>query len=243
MKILFTVSLCCFCLVARSEMSTWTLKTGETFEGEYVSLVSQKVAVRNRRGQTIHIPLDKFSEEDIRQFELINPPELVIDFTKSRERRRYPPILWGDEIPQSYRYDFSATIKQTSIMPYTHELFAELYLIGREVYGHKRILIDYAEAGFRLDGLNSSYELKNRKTVELTSFLVGWQALARELGKEFDGYLLIVKDSRGEIIAHRTTSGEYLLENLENLKALPVGAYFDKTCTRCSPTRPKPYGY
>ena len=241
MKTLITICFCC-CLSAWSETRIWTFKNGETIEGKHISLVGQKVTL-SIDGDRQPIPLDSFSDEDIRLIQLLNPPKLDFEFTKKRERRRFPAVNFGNENkPQAYYYNFDVTITQASNISYPHELYVELFVIGREAYGHNRILIDYVESSFSLDGLNSSFQLKSKRKVELYTFLIGGDAVARTLGQEYDGYLVIVKDSRGEVIAHRTTA-QNLFENLENLSALPIGAYFDKTCTRCSPTRPKPYGY
>ena len=57
-------------------------------------------------------------------------------------------------------------------------------------------------------------------------------------GRQYGGNLVIITDKRGVIIAH-STSNKWLYENIENLRQLPIGAYFDETCTRCYPTPPK----
>ncbi len=57
-------------------------------------------------------------------------------------------------------------------------------------------------------------------------------------GDKSRGDLVVVTDARGEIITHKA-SGKYSYQNLANLRTVPVGKYFDKTCTRVDPTRPK----
>ncbi|MEA2068129.1 MAG: hypothetical protein U9P12_02905, partial [Verrucomicrobiota bacterium] len=61
-------------------------------------------------------------------------------------------------------------------------------------------------------------------------------------GTTYYGHLVVVTDSRGKIIAH-DASNEWLFENLENLRKLPVGKYMDKTCTRAFPSSPRPTRY
>ena len=53
----------------------------------------------------------------------------------------------------------------------------------------------------------------------------------------YGGYLIVVTDERGKIIDYGT-SHEWLFENLEKLKKIPVGRHFDKTITRVHPPRP-----
>jgi len=57
-------------------------------------------------------------------------------------------------------------------------------------------------------------------------------------GEKYSGFRVTVTDARGEMIAVKS-SANWLFENLENLKKLSVGNYFDKTCTRTFPVRPK----
>ncbi len=74
-------------------------------------------------------------------------------------------------------------------------------------------------------------------------FLIGHDTVGREArGCKYSSYLVVVTDSRGDIIAHKTPK-KWLFENYENLKEIPVGRYIDKTCTRVRPTRPKTLYY
>ena len=56
-------------------------------------------------------------------------------------------------------------------------------------------------------------------------------------GEKYGGYLITVTDVRGKIIDYGT-SHEWLFENLEKLKRIPVGRHFDKTVARVHPPRP-----
>ena len=56
-------------------------------------------------------------------------------------------------------------------------------------------------------------------------------------GRKYYGYLILLRDVRGKIIAVET-SHDWLYENLETLVERGVGNYMDKTCTRTFPTRP-----
>lgn len=60
-------------------------------------------------------------------------------------------------------------------------------------------------------------------------------------GQRYGGYLVVVKDSRGEIISYATPS-ENLYRNLDNLRKVRVGWYFDDDCNRCLATPPEPWG-
>ena len=62
----------------------------------------------------------------------------------------------------------------------------------------------------------------------------GWWGAWR--GEEYCGFLVTVTDERGEIIAVKS-SNNWLYKNLDNLKALTVGHFMDKDCTRAFPAR------
>ena len=59
-------------------------------------------------------------------------------------------------------------------------------------------------------------------------------------GPRYGGCLVVIKDSRGEVIAYQTPS-ENLYRNVDNLRNIHVGWYFDKDCNRCLPTPPEPW--
>ena len=57
-----------------------------------------------------------------------------------------------------------------------------------------------------------------------------------------DSGLVIVTDECGEMIAHNA-SANWLFENLEDRRQLPVDRYMEKTCRHVIPTGPKTNRY
>ena len=222
----------------------WTGVEGKTFEAGFVTLIGGKVVLVDSRGQQRKIPLERFSSEDREFIELEMPPNLDISFSKQSKKRVYPETL-STRMPTSFYYDFSATIKQTSPGSYGHELTAEVFTIGAEVGGGDRyILLDRHESRFTLTKENQRTVRIGGDTVEVIDYLSGNDRIGkRRRGKKYSSYLVVVTDERGKIIAHET-SRKWLFENLENLREIRVGKYFDDTCTRVGPTRPKSFiGY
>ena len=80
-------------------------------------------------------------------------------------------------------------------------------------------------------------ELKPARPVELLDYTINGE----RRGKRYGGYLVVIKDSRGEVVAYETPS-ENLYRNLDNLGKVHVGWYFDDECNRCLPTPPEPTG-
>ena len=48
-------------------------------------------------------------------------------------------------------------------------------------------------------------------------------------GKEYAGNLVILYDKFGRVIDFQT-SNKWLYENLDDLKKIPIGRFFDKNC-------------
>ncbi|MCK5850469.1 MAG: hypothetical protein KAH23_06095, partial [Kiritimatiellae bacterium] len=103
--------------------------------------------------------------------------------------------------------------------------------------GDRYILLDRQQSSFNpADENQRLYEFRSKRTVALTHYRVF--GIETDCGVKYAGYLVTVKDARGETIAEKSSS-KWLLENLENLKKLSIGNYMDKTCTRTFPTQPK----
>ena len=58
-------------------------------------------------------------------------------------------------------------------------------------------------------------------------------------GEKYASYLVTLTDERGRIIA-KESPNNWLVENMDQLKKLSVGNYFDKRCRRTFPDRPPP---
>ena len=218
---------------AVGETRVWSLKNGKSLEAEFVTIIGEKVSLKTLRGKVVKVPMANLSSEDISYMELINPPQLDLSLSKKSKVRKFPDSL--SALPTSAYHDFKAVIQQTSTKPYGHELTAELFVIGREKIGEKlNTLLDYQISSFTLDkGSDSVYELSSN-TVELMKFEMNGQLM----GEEYAGFMIIVTDSRGEIIAQSSQRDEWL-EIADNLRKLPVGKYFNDKGERCFSSPPK----
>jgi len=221
-----------FCSFSMAEMRLWTFTDGKTVEAEFQALVVGNVVLKGLNEKTVRIPLEKFSPEDLSYIDLQNPPQLDLDFSKKSEQRIFPEALI-DTTPRAMYYDFSATIKQRSTRQYNAELIAELFVYADEIDGDNHILLDYQKVPFRLpDGSKSIVEIKGAR-VELTDFVIAGQ----RRGETYGGFILVVTDQRGEVVEY-TTSSEDLYNQIENIRQVPVGKFFNEEGNRCFPTRP-----
>jgi hypothetical protein len=219
-----------------AEQRVWTLADGTTFEAELVKIFAVEVAFKNSRGKIKKIPLELFSPESRTLIELEHPPTLAFEVIKDRDTKVFPSG-YSDltQRPREERNHYGIRIKQTSTGNYNHELFLELFIIGRERLGNKFILFDHQTASFFLNKENDKeFELRDGREVVLRNYTV----MNDPRGEKYYGYLVIVRDVRGEVIA-KNNSHDWLFENRKTLSERYVGNYMDDTATRVFPTRPK----
>ncbi len=215
----------------------WTMADGRSIEAEFVTEVARNAVLKNKRGRQIKIPMRDLSEAD-RSFILLSiPPVLDINFAKTSKQGRFGDTLNGNAPPvRSTIFTFSCRIKKTSLRPYDFDLTAEFFAVGNEFGGNKKMLLDYQKADFRLTEENNfAFEFTGNPVD-----LIDYNMNDEHKGRKYSNFLVVIKDSRGKVIAYRTPS-ENLYRNLDNLRKVKVGWYFDKQGVRCLPTPPKPF--
>ena len=217
-----------------NKMRQWMLEGGRTFNAEFVTYIGGKVSLKNKKGKLFKVPMDQFSGEDLRFIQLEMPPILDINFSKSTKQRIFPFTL-SNQIPRSSYFTFKTTIKKMSTKPYDQELTAEYFAIGGEFGGEAHILLDYRKESFFLNKENGRKFTFSGNPVELIDYA---SKNGQRRGEKFVGHLVVVTDVRGEIIAHAGSS-KIFFKNLKNLRGIPVGKYFDDSCIRIGPARPK----
>ncbi|VGO22291.1 SHD1 domain-containing protein [Pontiella sulfatireligans] len=222
----------CQCVLA--EMRVWTFKDGKTLEAEFATYSGLNITLKNKKGKIVKIPEVQFSDEDLEYIELLNPPALDVSVSKTTEQRTYPPTYNDDELPRQTFYTFTVKIKQTSSKVYTKPLTVELFIIGDENAGDKSILFHYQKEQFYLEqGSASLFEVTTDEITATEFILVG-----QLRGDAYNGYMVIVTDSRGEVVAYKAKKEEWF-KIADNLRTLPVGKTFDENGERTWPTRPR----
>jgi len=236
MKIITTMAIALLCFnSAQAEMRIWTNTDGKTIEAEFFTTIGDQVVVKDAKGKQLKIPMATLSPADLEYIELEQPPKLIINFTKQSNQRTRPTSPYLNEDPiRIMDYTFGAKVKQDSAKTYNHELKVEYFAIGGEITGDKNILLDRKESSFTPTRENDQSHQFKGKPVEILDY----DMKDRRFGRKVVGNLITVTDVRGKIIAFNS-SPTWLMTNIENLKQLPVGAYFDETCTRCYPSPPK----
>jgi hypothetical protein len=221
------------------EMRTWTKTDGGTLEARFVVAIGDKAVLEDARGRHRKIPVAQLSEQDREFIELANPPKFNIEFSKQSNQRTVTPspesLDWP--VPKMLDYVFSTTLKQTSAGLYNHELQVEFFAIGEEIDGDNYILLDRRKASFTPTRENRQSLSFSGEPVMLIDYWL-WDGATNRRGEKYGGFLVTVTDKRGKIIDYKTPYN-WIFTNLGNLKNIPVGKHFDKSCTRVFPPRPK----
>jgi hypothetical protein len=215
-----------------AESQTWTLADGTTFEAELLNIFSTKAKFKNAQGEVQDVTLDRFSEESRIRIELANPPRLDLDIIKDIENRIFPMgINPNCQRPNEDRGYFGVRIIDKSSHAYNHELYLDLFVIGAELNRGRNFILLYRKS--------TSFFLtrENRRTLELRGDREVAIQKNHRFGEKYYGYIAIVKDTRGEIVAMRTTH-DWLFECIETLSERYEGNFFDKSGARVFPTRP-----
>jgi hypothetical protein len=225
-------------------MRIWTANGGTSFEAEYVRKLFDDVVLRAADGQERRMPVSELSEEDRRFITLANPPELAIDFMRSSKQVHIDTSPYLRALPPEVLiYQFGARVKQVGNAAYPYPLTVEVYAFSQQRYDPDKYHLISRQTSrpfILMEQKERKYEFMGGDQVKLVSYQieVNWLSWREPRGEEFAETLVIVRDERGEIIAHNTTKN-WLYENFDRLEKLPVGAWIDKTCTRVHPTSPK----
>jgi len=213
---------------------TWTSMDGKTMKAKFVVVIGDKVVLETPAGKQRKLLLAQLSAEDREYIELAHPPVFNIDFSAKTEQIFTVAGTGSSGLCYSRSYQAKVKLKQTSAGVYNHELCVEFFAVGAEIHGDRYVLLDRQKSFFTPNKENGRSNEFTGRSVEIQDF----EMYGQRRGEKPYGYVITVTDSRGKIIRHKATS-EWLYENLENLKGLPLGAYMDKTCTRVFPTGPK----
>lgn len=216
---------------------SWETADGKVFEAEYVAFVGGKVILKSPQGRQTLLK-QQLSEEDRKYIELLNPPQLDLSVT-STSSSVFDTLDGVKTEVMGHDYVYSGHIRQTGAGSYRHQLKAELFAIGVQRYAEKYILLDRVESAFYLtDDRDRSHSFSGRKVHLRKIDPRRWETADFTVRGEKDyGYLLVVTDERGAIIASKA-SARWLADVYEPLRNLPVGAYMDETGRRVFPEGP-----
>jgi hypothetical protein len=222
--------------VAMSEMRLWTLGNGRQLEGKPIQVIGRKLVLQTVDGKMAKLPLEKLAAAERTYVELWQEPAFTMSFIKQSRQRQIQTTPYLDEAPpRLLEYTFGAKLKQTSATPYAHQVSIELFAIGQQYLDDEiYCLLDRQRSHFVPAMAEGRAHRFTGQPVELQSYELNDQTR----GLKHMGYLLLVRDLRGKVI-QAEASNDWLYERAEQIAALEVGHFFDRSGSRVRPSGPK----
>jgi len=193
-KKLVQMLLCGLVISAHAEFRTWTAADGSgMITAEFQERTSTSVRLKTKDGKTLHIPMERLIREDRMYAELQTPPDLVVEINPHENNVSDSVMRRGEE--EGYLLlDFEIEIRKKSRLSYSRPLNLSLFVIGeQEITGHYIILQRHSSSltfGSR----------SNKRTIRADQLVLKQTAEASYDESDYVGYLLVIKDKRGESI-------------------------------------------
>lgn len=205
---------------APDTLRKWTDRDGKTVKAEYVRTEVESVVLRREDGSEFRVSMKSLSEKDIEFVRLQTPPRILINMEPSVDTYTVG-YLGNDGYDYTVKYQVvepSVLLRKTSTEPYEAPLEMEVILLGRIREVDRYIIIDSAVISFTFAGKQSYEVTYEGYPVDLRQISGSWRS-----GVEYEGYLVMIRDSRGKLVA--TKASKIALEkNATELAGAQVGS-------------------
>lgn len=185
-----------------AESRIWTDTKGNSIEAEYILQTGDKVVLRLVEGNDVQVSLNTLSAEDQDYILRKTPPKLELDVNLDVDRSNSGN---GRRIQvQTESMSAKVIVKKTGTSAYDAPLFAEIFLIGKREYSDDYVVMEHAESEFK-------FATKGRDEYVYTSGNVSSRKRdgAGNGGMDFKGYLALVRDQEGQVIAMKASKPEF----------------------------------
>lgn len=193
------------CMVTASapaETRIWTDIQGNSLEAEFVLLTGGKALLKKADGKEIQVSLNTLSAEDREYIQRRPPPRLELDVNLDVDRRNSGN---GYRVQiQTESMSAKVTIKKNSASAYDAPLYSEIFLLGQHHRSDDIIVMERAESEVRFEGSGRSEYVYTSGTVSSRQ-----HDGISDAGMDFKGYLAVVRDQDGTVIAMKASKSEY----------------------------------
>ncbi|MEI6891460.1 MAG: SHD1 domain-containing protein [Pontiella sp.] len=224
----------------KSSMRLWTLNSGKAFEAEYISKVGDKLVVRTATGKQVRVPYGDLSPQDINFIKRSTPPEFDVGIIRSSKNFKIEASAYAlkrDQIPpRVLDWTFGAKVRKKGRSDYPFELKLEYYVFAQQYLDpNKYWFLDHQSSVYTPTKENGgSYRFTGDGITRLFDFNLTSQRRGHRLSET----LVLLTDSKGEIIAHSSTAN-WLMDHLDELRKRNVGDYIDQNCKQVYASGPR----
>lgn len=189
-------------LTSLAESRIWTDTKGNAIEAEFVLLTGDKALLKQVDGKEIKVSLNTLSAED-RDFILRkSPPKLELDVNLDVDRSNTGN---GRRVQiQTESMSAKVIVKKTGTTAYEAPLYADIFLIGKREYSDEFIVMEHTASEFTFDGTGRGEHVYTSGNVSSRQ-----RDGAGDGGMDFKGYLAVVRDQDGTVIAMKASKPEF----------------------------------
>lgn len=189
-------------MTARAEFRVWSSKDGySNVEAQFIQMSGGKVVLEKPDGTRIMVPRNKLCDKDQQYLASIVPPEIKIDVDRDISTEKTEEYTYSE-----YKRDtitISVTIKKVSREPCTQKFKAYLYVIAGQYKGGGSMVIASSDRSF-------SFEKEKPTEFSATGSVEYSNTYSRgKSGWEYEGYIVVVEDEKGNIIQVETNKSAY----------------------------------
>ncbi|MDF7825864.1 SHD1 domain-containing protein [Pontiellaceae bacterium B12227] len=206
---------------AHAELRIWTDENGKTIEAEHVRTLTDQVVLRQADGSEIRVSLDTLSDRDRKYAILQTPPRIEISVAVDADRSNTGYGNRRSVQVQEETVTVEAKIRKSSSAPYEAPLRAELYVIGSPEQKDGYVILDKQLERFFFSTENDNQHSFDSRDIKLRQMESG-----RQIGVEYKGYLIAVRDKNHDVISLKCSKLEYE-KNAEAIMAGKKGSIFD----------------
>lgn len=190
-----------------TEMREWTDIDGQQITGSFEQEMFGRIVIRDKRGETHQIPSEKLSLKDRLHLEYELSPDIEINVVVDSAEK--PDLGFVEQIADDTTklYSFEVSLKNKSGFLCKDHLMGVLYIIGEEKDGGNHVLVDRVISRFVFP---AETEASYRFTVDhivFRTFFCSWPEDGKPRGVTYNGYVVAVLNSKGELIASKTDVG------------------------------------
>lgn len=213
------------------EMRTWTSKKGDTVEAMYIRMFAGgKVILETSDGKQLTVPVDGLCAKDQEYLASKVPPQLDIEVDIDTD---------SDTSYSSYDYERKkevvkgkVVVKKTNREPCNQTLTVGMYVFAKRQRGDDLWLISKAEKKISFaDGVDQHFFKCPAAETEYTN-----TSYSDQRGYRYEGYLVMVEDAAGNILAVESNRGE-IESHCKAIRGAEVNTEFDGDFDRMSRKR------
>jgi hypothetical protein len=228
----FALSLCSWAL---ADFRIWEDVKGTRYKAEFIQELFGKISLRDENGKEFRLAMEELSELDQKYLRVKVAPEIEINFSKKSSMQPRPKE--ANNVDQSVVMIVTGevTLKKVSTRPYTSRLYAELYLIGKDIQDGNYLLLSKTESNFLFKELGGDVHTFVSEPVKPRLFN---EIGGARRGENYEGYLIVVRDFEDKIVAVKTDMKEWIttpdvINSIRETYSRGAGSlrsrYFDKT--------------